>query len=135
MGEIAVDGPYTSTGIEIVNTYHLYGATGIGENLDAEPVYVTVTEPGPWGAEFGRCYDQRCEGEVPEILEYNVDYNIYEGWYILRTTALCYTELGEMRQEIIDWYYGILCEFLPDFPCGDDEPEYPEYDPNEVIVM
>jgi len=115
----------------IANTYHLYGATGIGEDLEAEPTYVYVTEAGPWGAEFGRCADQRCEGETPEILEFGQYYNIWEGWYILRTTAQCYTELGELRQEIIDWYSTILCEFVA-YECA-DAPD--PVDPNEVLMI
>lgn len=39
MGQIPVDGPTTSTGIEIVSTYHLYGATGIAPDAAAEPVW------------------------------------------------------------------------------------------------
>lgn len=59
MGQIPVDGPYTSTGIEIVSTYHMFGAFGLEPNADAF-YWLTLdgpAGPAPYGAELARCED------------------------------------------------------------------------------
>ena len=54
MGAIPVDGPTTTTGLQVVETLHAYGAFGLQPSLVDGPVWVTVQEPGPpFGAELG----------------------------------------------------------------------------------
>ena len=60
MGEIPVDGAYTSTGIEIVSSLHAYGLFGLEPDSDAEPYYLPIdgpAGPAPYGAELAVCAD------------------------------------------------------------------------------
>jgi hypothetical protein len=123
MGEIPVEGPTTTTGLQVVETLHAYGAFGLQPSAVVEPVYLTVSssDPAPYGAEVGRCQTQTCEdGEVPEILQPNVDYNAYEGWYFLRTTAGCYDVTGNIRDEVMEWVSGVFCGVIPE--CAANQP-------------
>lgn len=58
MGAIPVEGGYTTTGLQVVQTLHAYGAYGLEPDADATPVWIRVTEAGPYGAEVGRCATQ-----------------------------------------------------------------------------
>lgn len=88
-----------------------------------------MAEVGPWGAELGRCWDQYCTDEDPEILDFYTDYNIFEGWYILRTTADCYDVNGDLREELDSWLDTVLCFLDPETECPETT------DPNEIVYI
>lgn len=76
----------------------MYDLVGLEPNYDAEPVMIKVRDYAPYGAELARCYDSLCTNEVPEVLDYDTEYNAYEGWYIVKTTAKCYEpETGDIK--------------------------------------
>jgi len=50
--------------------------------------------------------------EEIEILNFGEDYNAYEGWYFLRTTAGCYDDFGEVRDNVYEWVNLIFCPVI-----------------------
>lgn len=92
-------------------------------------ISVPSSDPPPYGMEFGRCLgaEMECDytSEEFEVLELDVEYNAYEGWYFLRTTAAAYSDItGELNDDIGLYAITILCDALP----GCVTPElYPTY--------
>jgi hypothetical protein len=136
MGSIPVEGPYTSTGLYAQQNLHAYGAFGLEPDSDATPVYFQVTEYPPSGEELARCYTQRCEyddgtAEEPEALDMWTDYNLYEGWYFVRTNANSYyTRDGTLKDSVRAWFFGEFCDYIPDYPCAEEIP-YDDYEDEE----
>lgn len=115
MGQIPVEGPTTTTGLQVVETLHAYGAFGLEPSVVDGPVWISIPEAAPYGAEVGRCQTQTCENdEEAEVLVLGQDYDAYEGWYFVRTTAGCYDQNGELRDEVIAWLYAQFCAVIPE---------------------
>jgi hypothetical protein len=113
MGSIPVEGPFTSAGIMAVENVHAYGAFGLEPDADAEPVWFSIDEEPPFGAEIARCFDQQCgNSELPEVIQVGTDYNLYEGWYFIRTTADSYWANGDVKDELMAWVYGEFCAVI-----------------------
>jgi len=60
---------------------------------------------------------------VPEALAYFTDYNVYEGWYFVRTTADCYYASGELKDQVHAWLQQEFCEVVPGAECADERSE------------
>lgn len=58
-----------------------------------------------------------------EILNFGEDYNAYEGWYFLRTTAGCYDNDGEVRDDVFEWVTRVFCPIIPG--CALEQEENP----------
>lgn len=123
MASVPVEGPTTTTGLQVVETLSAYDAFGLQPSVVDGPVMITYDAAAPYGAEVGRCQTKDCEGgEDPEMLVAEVEYDAYHGWYFLRTTAMSYTEYGELRDELMAWLYGQFCAVIPECTM---EPENP----------
>jgi len=128
MGSIPVEGPTTSTGLQVVETLHAYGAFGLEPSVANGPVMFTLggedgSDVAPFGAEVGRCSSQTCDDPSdPEILEYGVEYDYYEGWYYVQTTPQCYNTNGELYDFFNEYMYGLFCGIIPSCP-GYQSPE------------
>jgi len=57
---------------------------------------------------------------VPEALAYFTDYNVYEGWYFVRTTADSYYANGELKDQLSVWMEQEFCEVVPGIDCLDE---------------
>jgi len=129
MGSIPVEGPTTSTGLQVVETLHAYGAFGLEPSVANGPVMFTLggedgSDVAPFGAEVGRCSSQTCDDPSdPEILEYGVEYDYYTGWYVYRTTPNSYTDEGEIKDEVYLWLSTTFCPVIPDCQM-ESEPTY-----------
>lgn len=52
------------------------------------------------------------------------DYNLYEGWYFVRTNANSYySRDGTIKDQVRAWLYGEFCEVIPAIECADENPE------------
>jgi len=127
MGSMPVEGPLTTTGLQVVETLWAYDGLGLEPSgLMEGSVYVTPTAP-PCG-EAGRCLEYGCgEEETPEILVVGTEYDAYHGWYYFQTTATCYVEYdGEMTMSdaVNEWLAASFCAVTD--TC---------YDPASDIVM
>jgi len=60
MGAIPVEGPTTTTGLQVVETLHAYGAFGLEPTvLQSEMIAIggaDGSDVAPFGAEVGRCH-------------------------------------------------------------------------------
>lgn len=145
MGSIPVEGPYTSTGLYAQQNLHAYGAFGLEPDADATPVVFQVTEYPPFGEELARCTTQRCEfddgtAEEPEALAMWTDYNLYEGWYFVRTNANSYyARDGTIKDQVRAWFFGEFCDVIPAIECAEENPEFSEESDEEptrsIIAM
>jgi len=57
---------------------------------------------------------------VPEALAYFTDYNVYEGWYFVRTTADSYYANGELKDQLSVWMEQEFCDVVPGIDCLDE---------------
>jgi hypothetical protein len=91
-----------------------------------------VTEYPPFGEELARCTTQRCEfddgtAEEPEALAMWTDYNLYEGWYFVRTNANSYyTRDGTIKDQVTAWFHGEFCDVIDAMECAEENPEESE---------
>jgi len=78
----------------------------------------------PFGAEVGRCHTNNCDlsdhPDDPEILTYGQEYNAYERWYFLRTTAASYDANGNIKDELLEWLWRQFCPVIAE--CADSSP-------------
>lgn len=127
MGTIPVEGPTTTTGLQVVETVFAYDAFGLEPSAAAEPVYITAVA-GPYGAELGKCSTQGCEAEDEAamdaaVLVTDADYNAYDGWYFLRTTAGCYDpDSGDLKDDVYLWLQEVFCPVIPECAGVDEDP-------------
>lgn len=68
---------------------------------------------------------------MPEVIQVGVDYNLYEGWYFIRTTADSYWANGDVKDELMAWVYGEFCAIID----GCDEAIIEEPEEAAVIMM
>ena len=115
MGTVPVQGPTTTTGLQVVETLSAYDGFGLQPSVVDGPVMITAGADAPFGAEVGRCQTKDCDdGEEPEMLVAEQEYDAYEGWYFVRTTAASYNEYGELKDELWAWLYGQFCAVIPE---------------------
>jgi len=55
MGTIPVEGPLTTTGLQVVETLWAYDLIGLEPTQVLDPVMYTLTESPPFGIELGSC--------------------------------------------------------------------------------
>jgi len=134
MGAIPVEGPTTTTGLQVVETLHAYGAFGLEPTVLQSQMITIGGEDGsdtaPFGAEVGRCQAQDCDTENhpddPEILTYGQEYDAYDRWYFVRTTASSYDSNGDIKDELYQWLWRQFCPVIPECS-GSQAPEIVVY--------
>lgn len=113
MGTMPVAGPLTTTGLQVVDTMWAYDQLGLEPSANSALV-TQFGNPPPCG-ELGRCLEYGCgDDEVPEVMEYGVDYDLYHGWYYFQTTATCYVEYDgsvTMSDAVNEWLGTAFCAF------------------------
>lgn len=118
MGSVPVEGPTTTSGLQVVETLYAYEGFGLEPSVvdgDASGLTIQINDMAPYGAEVGRCQTSDCEGNAQEeILEMDTDYDPYHGWYFLRTTASSYDAEGNLNDDLWAWLYGQFCVVIPE---------------------
>jgi hypothetical protein len=117
MGSVPVEGPTTTTGLQVVETLTAYDGFGLEPSVvdgDESGSVIQINEMAPYGAEVGRCQVQDCGSGFVEILELDTDYDPYHGWYFIRTTASSYDSEGLLHDDLWAWLYGAFCTVIPE---------------------
>ena len=123
MGTVPVQGPTTTTGLQVVETLSAYDGFGLEPSIANGPVMISYDSMPPFGAEPIKCSTKDCDEGEPEVLQLGVEYDAYDGWYSIRTTAACYGDDGQLKDDLWQWLYGAFCNVIPECSGEPTEPQ------------